>query len=214
MAAFARFDPYAALADEIQDRGLPPAKVAKVAKAGGTETGTLATPPSEIRNPEPPPEIRNPEPPPEPAPPARNTAPIMPEPWFDLDKERAAIVEYEAGVPRAWAEGFARLHPDRPPGDVPPARWRQFVDDCGRFLDDGFAATAAALGWGPLDLFGCDTGRPFARIDQMGLLWLTNGSRLVAITAETAVIERPSGARQTYRRRPNDPGRVLAWAVQ
>jgi hypothetical protein len=96
---------------------------------------------------------------------------------------------------------------------VPPPRWRLFIDDCGRFLDRGFAARAAALGWGPHDLFGCDRDRPVARIDQAGLLWLLRGHRLVALTADTAVIETPTGARQTYRCRPSEPGCVLAWEL-
>ena len=39
--------------------------------------------------------------------------------WTDTEEERAAIVEYDAGAPRAWAEGFARLDPNKPPADVP-----------------------------------------------------------------------------------------------
>ena len=62
--------------------------------------------------------------------------------------ERAAIIEFDGGAPRAWAEALARLDPVCPPGDISPARWLQFIDDCGRFLDDGWAARAAALGWG------------------------------------------------------------------
>jgi hypothetical protein len=46
------------------------------------------------------------------------------------------------------------------------------------FLDSPFRAVAQALDWGPDDLFGCDRDRPFARIDQAGLLWLLNGDRL------------------------------------
>jgi hypothetical protein len=57
------------------------------------------------------------------------------------------------GVPRAWAEGFARLDPDRPPVDVPPHRWRRFIDDVGLFLDSPFCAVAAAFGWTAFDLF-------------------------------------------------------------
>lgn len=136
-----------------------------------------------------------------------------PVPWSESEDERAAIIEYKAGVPRTWAEGFARLHPDHPPADVPPQRWQQFVDDCGQFLDGGFAATAAALGWGTYDLFGCDRDRPFARIDQCGLLWLLNGAWLIALTAETATIEARAGVRQSYRRRPAAPGRVLVWKL-
>jgi hypothetical protein len=137
-----------------------------------------------------------------------------PSTWDDGEgEERAAIVEYDGKIPRAWAEGFARLHPDRSPGDVPVKRWQTFVDDCGRFLDDGWAETAASLGWGPLDLFGCNRDRPFARIDKAGLLWLLNGNRLVALSENTASIETRTGTRQIYRRESPHSGRVLAWEL-
>lgn len=121
--------------------------------------------------------------------------------WANAEEERAAIVEYDAGAPRAWAEGFARLDPNDAPADVPPRRWLRFIDDCGRFLDGGWARQAAAFGWGPLDLFGCDRERAFARVDHAGLLWLLNGRKLMALTADTATIETLSGTHQTYRRR-------------
>jgi hypothetical protein len=130
--------------------------------------------------------------------------------WTETDEGRPAVVEFDGRVPRAWAEGFARLDRARPPDEVPQRRWLQFVDDCGTFLD-GWAAKAKALGWGPLDLFGCDRDRPRARIDQAGLIWLMAGRRLVALTADSATIETASGGRLTYRRVPDDPGRVLAW---
>jgi hypothetical protein len=98
--------------------------------------------------------------------------------WGEAEEERAAIAEYDGAAPRIWAEALARLDPNKPPGDVPPRRWLRFIDDCGRFLDGGWAARAAALGWGPLDLFGCDRERPFARVDHLGLLWLLNGGTL------------------------------------
>lgn len=127
--------------------------------------------------------------------------------------ERAAIAEFDAGVRRDWAEGFACLDAEQPPADVPLRRWQQFVDDCGRFLDDGWATRAFALGWGPLDLFGCDRYAPFTRIDRMGLLWLLNGRRLVVMTDATAVIEDISGTRKAYWRLATQPGRVLAWEL-
>jgi hypothetical protein len=133
--------------------------------------------------------------------------------WGDAEAEPAAIVEYDGDIPRAWAEGFARLHPDRPPGDVPPKRWLRFIDDIGLFLDCPFCAVAAALGWGPYDLFGCDRDRPFACIDQTGLLWLLNGNRLMALSENTATIELRTGVRQIYRHKSSDPGRVLAWEL-
>jgi len=128
------------------------------------------------------------------------------------DEERAAIIEYDGGVPREWAEGYAGLDPDQVPSDVPPRRWALFIDDVGRFLDGPFCQTAAHLGWGPYDLFGADAVRPFARIDQMGLLWLIKGNELIALAADTAVID-VSGQRLTYRRRAHQPGCVLAWEL-
>jgi hypothetical protein len=83
----------------------------------------------------------------------------------------------------------------------------------GRFLDSPFCATATSLGWEPYDLFGCDRDRPFARVDQAGLIWLLHGDRLIAMTENTATIETPTGARQTYRRKAYQPGRVLAWEL-
>jgi hypothetical protein len=133
--------------------------------------------------------------------------------WGEAEEERAAIIEYGGVIPREWAEGLARLDPDRPPADLPLRRWRRFVDDSGQFLDGPFCAVAAALGWTPHDLFGCDRDRPFARIDQSGLLWLLNGDKLVALAADAAVIQTPTGSRQTWRRKPIEQGRVLAWEL-
>jgi hypothetical protein len=135
--------------------------------------------------------------------------------WTDAQDERAAIAEYDGGAPRAWGEALARLDRANPPADVPLHRWRLFIDDCGHFLDQGWANRAQALGWGPLDLFGCDRERPLARIDHAGLLWLLHGRKLVAITTETASIEtQTTGVRQTYRRQLFEGDRiVLAWEL-
>lgn len=134
---------------------------------------------------------------------------------FAVDlEERAAIIEHDGGIPRSWAEALARLDPNRPPGDVPPRRWLRFIDDCGRFLDNGWAARAAVLGWGPLDLFGCDRERPFARVDHLGLLWLLNGGTVLELHRDQAILETERGSRQRYWRRPVEVGRVvLAWEL-
>jgi hypothetical protein len=133
--------------------------------------------------------------------------------WSDAKEERVAIVEFDGKVSREWAEGFARLDLDRPPADVPLRRWQGFVDDIGLFLDSRFCAVAAALGWGPYDLFGADRDRPYARIDQAGLLWLLNGDRLVKLSENTAIIQTRTGGRQIWRLKPVAPGRVLAWEL-
>jgi hypothetical protein len=108
---------------------------------------------------------------------------------------------------------ICRLHPDRPPGDVPSKRWVTFIDDVRRFLGCRFCAVAVALGWKARDLFGCDRERPFARIDMAGLLWLLNGDQVIALTADTAVIERNAGARQTWRRKASEASQVLVWEL-
>jgi hypothetical protein len=115
--------------------------------------------------------------------------------------------------PQSWIEGVAQLDAERVPGDVPPRRWRQFIYDTVRFLNGGFAVHAAALDWDALDLFGCDASRPYARIDNAGLVWLLNGDRLVALTERSARIEAKSGATLTYYRKPGEFGRAVAWEL-
>lgn len=86
--------------------------------------------------------------------------------------------------------------------------------DCGHFLDGGWATQAATLGWGPLDLFGCDRERPFVRPDHKGLLWLVDGGTLIELDKHKAQIRTKTGTPQTYERRPVEVGRVvLAWEL-
>jgi hypothetical protein len=133
--------------------------------------------------------------------------------WTDVQEERAAIIEHDSKAPRAWAEALARLDPNSPPDDVPPRRWLTFIDDSGRFVDRGWAERATAFGWGPLDLFGCDRGRPLALHDHKGLLWLVNGGNIIELHRDRAIIETRIGARQSCRR-VVEFGRVaLAWEL-
>jgi hypothetical protein len=136
--------------------------------------------------------------------------------WAEDEEERAAIAQFDGGAPRDWAEGYARLSEMAPPGDVPLHRWQRFVDDVGRFLDDGWARRAVALGWAALAVFGADRAKPFARIDHAGLLWLVNGGRFVALTKDSASIEpQGGGAVQRFFRRAAEQGAVvLAWELE
>ena len=68
------------------------------------------------------------------------------------------------------------------------------------FSINGWAARAEALGWGPLDMFGCDRERPLGRTDHAGgLLWLLKGGNLVELAANMAALETPTGCRQLMR---------------
>ena len=67
---------------------------------------------------------------------------------------------------------------------------------------------------GPLDLFWLRPGTGIRSSSIMpAVLWLLNGRKLMALTANAAVIETPSGSRQTYRRSPvpNRQSVALAW---
>ena len=113
-----------------------------------------------------------------------------------------------------WQRGVSQLDVQRPPKGVPQACWHKFVANAARFLAGPFAEQAVGLGWSGLDLFGCDRDRPFARIDQLGLLWLLDGGRVMVLTANTATIKTSNGSILTYRRRSgNEPSKVLAWEL-
>jgi hypothetical protein len=118
----------------------------------------------------------------------------------DRYEERAALVEVGAGVPRAWAEGFARLDLASPASGFSDERWRRMIDDGGRFLDQ-WAHRAAALGWSPLDVFGVHPVAPSARYDAMGLVPLIGGGDIVTITETSATIRGRSGRELVYLRR-------------
>ena len=49
----------------------------------------------------------------------------------------------------------------------------------------------------------------------LGLAWLLNGGKIIELHPDRAIIETERGARQSYRRRPVDLGRVvLAWELK
>ena len=63
----------------------------------------------------------------------------------ELD-ERAAIIEYGAGVPRRWAEGFAALCAMSAPTGFAPERWQRIVDAVGFSSTVGPPKRSAAAG--------------------------------------------------------------------
>jgi hypothetical protein len=44
-------------------------------------------------------------------------------------------------------------------------------------------------------------------------LWLLNGDRVIALTTETAVIEKHTSTRQTWHRKSTEATQVLAWEL-
>ena len=132
--------------------------------------------------------------------------------WGDAEAERAAIVEHDGAIPREWAEGFARLDPERPPVGVPLRRWQAVFDAIGMFLDR-WAVKAAALGWQAADIFGADAAHPEVTWLNAGPLWSGDGARVVEVHADRIIFETKGGARQSAYRRPHLRPRSLPWEL-
>jgi hypothetical protein len=127
-------------------------------------------------------------------------------------EERAALVEEGAGVPRAWADGLARLHLASPAAGFSHERWRELIGDGGRFLDE-WGNTAAALGWSPQDLFGIHPTDPETHPEALGLVPLIGGGEVVAISQISATIRDHSGRELVYLRRVG-ANAVALWSLE
>ncbi|MER9459697.1 hypothetical protein NKI80_07305 [Mesorhizobium sp. M0387] len=57
-------------------------------------------------------------------------------------EERAAIVEFEGGAPREWAEQFARYLSVTKPAGISEMDWSWFLTTCGRMIDEAPGASA------------------------------------------------------------------------
>jgi hypothetical protein len=116
----------------------------------------------------------------------------------------------------AWREAFRQLKPGEPPRDVPVGRWRNFLWDCSAFIavEPGWTELALDFGWTELQLFGANRTKPYARLDQCGLLWLVNRARIEEIGESFCVLITATGARSTYRARTAPQDEVcLPWEL-
>ena len=126
---------------------------------------------------------------------------------------RVVLLHCPPGVPEAWVQGVADLLAMARPVSCPDAKWQVLREDAYTFLRD-WAARAHDLGWTALDLFGVHPEKPWARFDCMGLVPLLNGARVTALSDLEAVIEKPSGARLTFRPRTMAPDEAcLVWEL-
>jgi hypothetical protein len=92
------------------------------------------------------------------------------EPPDDFE-ERAAICEYDGGLPRTVVEGLARLE-SRPALQRFSERRRQAIIDGAARFADVWAAKALSLGWQVEELFGLHPLAPEPRLDACGLAFL------------------------------------------
>lgn len=114
----------------------------------------------------------------------------------DAIAERAAIMEFDGGLPRDWAEALAAICAGPRPQACSKTDWPVLCDAVLRFADR-FGAMLAGLGWSFNDVFGL---RAFwLRLDQRGVAWFVRGGHVVEADADMIIFER-DGARYTHSR--------------
>lgn len=126
-------------------------------------------------------------------------------------EERAAIIEGD-GVPRDWAEGFAKLCTMSRPAAYPQRRWEQLLNDGGLFLDQ-WRRQVVALGWTHTDVFGVCPAAPETRLDGMGLVPLLYGRKVCALTQDTARIDCGDGITTSFTRKTLAACAVPLWEL-
>jgi hypothetical protein len=86
------------------------------------------------------------------------------------------------------------------------------VDDCTNFVSSSWAERASALGWDAVSLFGCRRNHPLSYLGSAGLLWVLNGSKLIELHRDWAVIDLPvNRSQRIFSRRSVEAGIILPW---
>ncbi len=107
--------------------------------------------------------------------------------------------------------GLKTLRAMNPPQLSMPAAWGRVVADACRLVDGGWADHALALGWSPLDLWGCSPdigGNP----DHDGLVVWIDGRRVLLLDERTCIVATSATLRSVFSRR-DVAGAVLLWEM-
>ena len=97
-----------------------------------------------------------------------------------------AVIAFTEPLPPPVAAGVASLRTRPAPRITRPAIWPVIVADAIRLVEHGWAAEAMALGWHPLELFGCSRD-PEGDDYLLGLAGWLNGRPLSCIFQEGAI---------------------------
>lgn len=108
-----------------------------------------------------------------------------------------------------WHAILADLERQSPPEWLSASRWCELLSDAESFLSR-WSDAAQSLGWTALDLFGVHPQAPASRFDAMGLLLLTQGGAVVALTEDGATVRRQTGAVLSYHRCPTANAVLIA----
>lgn len=99
-----------------------------------------------------------------------------------------------------------------PPSNFPANQWATGIAHTKQLLIE-CAERALSLGWTIEELFGVHPTAPAARYDAMGLAFaLGEGDRVVCISKNSATIEAPTGAMQSFARATTEKG-IAIWEL-
>lgn len=120
--------------------------------------------------------------------------------------------EEEKATVSLLAASLAALERRRP-DHIEAADWQQAVEDGRRFLTR-WGEQAAALGWVETDVFSLPPvpknphpmWRRLARVDELGLVWLTHGKPVIALTSDSAAIAASGGGKLHYYKKVSQRG--------
>ncbi|MDF2495068.1 hypothetical protein [Sphingomonas sp.] len=113
---------------------------------------------------------------------------VKPEPKEGADLPALNPEQREAmrGLPTELVRGIASLFRQRAPLITKPDVWPVIVGDALYLASTGWAVDALALGWHPLELFGCSASAR-GDDDRLGLAGRLDGRDITQIT-DTAVL--------------------------
>ena len=103
-------------------------------------------------------------------------------------------------VPFEWKKGVECVVKMDCPNNWPNHKWPETQASIKPFFDK-WGATATALGWSTLDVFGAHRHAPYHRIASAGLALSSRANEVAVMQHNRATIITPSGARLNYYRR-------------
>jgi hypothetical protein len=117
----------------------------------------------------------------------------------------------EGRAPAEWHAILAGLERQNAPDWLTHNQWSDVFTDSESFLAR-WGHVADQMGWTALDLFGVHPIRPAGRFDVMGVLLLLRKGEVMTLTADGALMKRPSGAVLRFSR-PSNGGVLLSEAI-
>src|SRR5665213_1163529 len=114
-------------------------------------------------------------------------------------------------LPPDLSDGLESLRAMAAPRITRPEVWPEIVSDALLLARDGWAETAMALGWSPLQLWGCSPDRGGNPADDGLAVWLA-GRRVLLIDGASCIVESGPKARAVFSRRPA-AGAVFLWQL-